>query len=570
LTVTVELSNVPGAPSGVTPDWHSIDWNQARRSVRRLQVRIVKAAKERRWRAVRSLQRLLVRSTAAKALAVRRVTDNRGKRTPGVDGIVWRTPEAKAKAVTQLGRKGYRPLPLRRVYIPKANAKKKRPLSIPVMFDRAMQALHLMALDPVAETLMEPHAYGFRVARSTADAIERCFSVLCQRTSARWILEGDIRSCFDQISHDWLIAHIPMDKGVLRKWLKVGFMEDQTLMCTHEGTPQGGIISPTLMNLTLNGLEASLRGRFPAPHRRTSKQRVYVASYADDFIITGSSKELLDGEVKPLVVRFLAERGLELSKEKTQVTPIEKGFDFLGQHIRKYDNGKLLIMPSGKSQRAFRQKVSGIIRRLRAAPQAQVISALNPVIRGWANYHRHVVSKRVFNRMDCWLWHKLWRWAVRRHPGKSKRWIRRRYFHRVGSRHWVFKSADAGSTGRAGHALIAMAATPIRRHVRLKTDANPYDPEWETYYEARFDRSMKDHRRSGLRILWRRQSGCCGVCHQKITRHSGWATHHRISISKGGADTLDNLVLLHPDCHGHLHLHDTAGSFQNRNDFGQA
>jgi RNA-directed DNA polymerase len=458
---------VAGPPCGDAPDWHAIDWQRCRRDVRRLQARLVQAVKEQRWRTVRSLQRLLVRSTAAKALAVRRVTDNRGKRTPGVDGIVWRSPGAKANAIGALGRRGYRTLPLRRLYIPKPGGKKKRPLGIPTMRDRAMQALHLMALDPVAETLLEPHACGFRPERSCADAISHCFNILSQRGSARWVLEGDIRSCFDKISHQWLVAHVPMDKGILRQWLESGYMEGQTLTFSREGTPQGGVISPTLMNLTLNGLEAALRERFPGHRRQARKHQVYLVSYADDFVITGASEMLLVHEVKPIVARFLAERGLALSTTKTQVTSIEVGFDFLGQNIRKYDNGKLLIMPSRKSQTAFRTKVKSLIRRLRTAPQAVLIRALNPVIRGWANYHRHVVSKRVFSHMDNWLWRKLWRWASRRHPRKSRRWIKRRYFHSVGLRNWVFRSVGTGATGqRVEHTLLAMADTPIRRHRR--------------------------------------------------------------------------------------------------------
>ena len=426
---------------------------------------------------VRSLQRLLVRSTAAKVLAVRRVTDNRGKRTPGVDGVVWRSSGAKAKAIGTLGRRGYQTLPLRRVYIPKSSGNKKRPLGIPTMRDRAMQALHLMALDPVAETLLEAHACGFRSERSCADAIQHCFNLLSQRGSARWVLEGDIRSCFDKISHEWLVSHVPMDKGILRKWLESGVMEGQTLTFTREGTPQGGVISPTLMNLTLNGLEAALREHFPGSRRQARKHQVYLVSYADDFIITGASATLLDNEVKPIVERFLAERGLELSTTKTQVTPIEVGFDFLGQNIRKYGNGKLLIMPSRKSQKAFRAKVSELFRSLRAAPQAVLVRALNPIIRGWANYHRHVVSKRVFGHMDHWLWRKLWRWASRRHPAKSSRWIKRRYFHSAGLRNWVFRSVDIGATGqRVEHTLLAMADTPIRRHSSASPAKGPRQP----------------------------------------------------------------------------------------------
>jgi len=487
------------------------------------------------------------------------VTDNRGKRTPGVDGIVWRTPGAKANAIGQLDRHGYRARPLRRIYIPKSGGNEKRPLGIPTMRDRAVQALHLMALDPVAETLLEPHACGFRSERSCADAISHCFNILSQRGSARWVLEGDIRSCFDKISHPWLVAHVPMDKGILRKWLESGYMEGQTLTFTREGTPQGGVISPTLMNLTLNGLEAVLREHFPGHRRQAMKHQVYLVSYADDFIITGASPTLLANEVKPIVERFLAERGLELSNSKTQVTPIEAGFDFLGQNIRKYDNGKLLIMPSRKSQKAFRTKVSRLFRRLRAAPQAVLIEALNPVIRGWANYHHHVVSKQIFSHMDHWLWNKLWRWASRRHPQKSVRWIKRRYFHSVGLRNWVFRSVDTGANGRRViHTLLAMADTPIRRHRRLNGHANPYDPDWASYFDARFGRWMMEHRRSGLRILWRRQRGDCAHCHHPITRHSGWQLRRRLSRAKGGADTLDNLALIHPDCPGPLH-HDTTG-----------
>ena len=558
LTATASKA-VVGPPCGDALDWRSIDWQRYRRDVRRLQSRLVQAVKDGRWRTVRNLQRLLVRSTAAKALAVRQVTDNRGKRTPGVDGIVWNTPGAKTNAIGELGRRGYQPRPLRRVYIPKPGSNNNRPLSIPTMRDRAMQALHQQALDPVAETLLESHACGFRQQRSTADAIAHCFNLLAQQGSARWVLEGDIRACFDKISHAWLAAHIPMDKGILRKWLSAGFMESRRFFATDEGTPQGSVISPALMNLTLNGLEATLRERFPGHRRQAMKHQVYLVSYADDFIITGASKALLEDEVKPVVERFLAERGLELSETKTKVTPIEEGFDFLGQHIRKYGNGKLLIKPSRKSQQHFRAKVSGLSQSLRGAPQSAVIHRLNPVIRGWANYHRHVVSKDVFGQMDHWLWSKLWRWASRRHPSKSRRWIKDRYFHTVGLRNWVFRSVSVDDTGQpVTHTLLAMADTPIRRHRKVHGQANPYDPAWAAYFDARFQQWMKDNRRSGLRIVWRRQQGQCARCHQAITNESGWRLRRVVSKARGGADTLDNLVLLHPECSEHLR-HDTTG-----------
>ncbi len=259
-----ELSDVDAAGAsfhGVT-DWHAIEWQKVNKNVRRLQVRIVKATQEGRWNKVKALQRLLTHSFSGKALAVRRVTENQGKNTPGVDKVTWNTPQKKINAVYSLRQKGYHPQPLRRIYIPKKNGK-KRPLGIPVMKCRAMQALYLLALDPVAETTADPNSYGFRSQRSTADAIEQCFKALGKARSPQWILEGDIKGCFDAISHDWLLAHIPMEKAILRKWLKAGYMEKYVLHPTEEGTPQGGICSPVLANMTLDGLEKVLMEHFP-------------------------------------------------------------------------------------------------------------------------------------------------------------------------------------------------------------------------------------------------------------------------------------------------------------------
>lgn len=309
--------------SATWKSWHDISWSDTYRVVARLQTRIAKAVAAGEWRTVRSLQRLLVRSTSAKALAVRRVTENRGRKTPGVDGQTWSTPETKWQAVNALGNKGYKPLPLRRIHIPKANGG-KRPLGIPTMRDRAMQALHLLALDPVAETTSDPHSYGFRRERSTADAIEQVRNILGRESSAAWVLEGDIKGCFDNISHDWLLANVCTDKSVLKKWLKAGFVEMGTLFPTHAGTPQGGIISPALANIALDGLQRELERLFSTV-RQAREAKVNLVRYADDFVITGSSSELLEKRVKPLVVQFLAQRGLVLSKEKTTVTHVQAG-----------------------------------------------------------------------------------------------------------------------------------------------------------------------------------------------------------------------------------------------------
>jgi RNA-directed DNA polymerase len=538
-----------GAVSHHAIDWHTIDWERAHRQVRRLQARIVKATQEGRWGKVKALQHLLTHSFSAKVLAVKRVTENQGKRTPGVDGELWDTPHKKGKAVQTLHQRGYRPQPLRRCYIDKENGK-QRPLGIPTMKDRAMQALYLQALAPVAETTADPNSYGFRPERSTADAIEQCFNVLARQTSATWILEGDIRGCFDHISHDWLEAHIPMDKGMLRKWLKAGFLEDAVLHPTDEGTPQGGIISPVLANLALDGLEKVLQARYGKRPAGGIAYKVHFCRYADDWIITGNSKDLLENEVKPLVIRFLKERGLELSPEKTRITSIEDGFDFLGQNVRKY-NGKLLIKPSQKSVKRFLAKVRRLIRANRHASAGQVIAILNPVIRGWSQYHQHAVSKAVFAKVDTAIFQALWRWAVRRHPNKGKRWIKQKYFKAIGTRHWVFH----GSYNGKNWFLSRAADVPIRRHIKVRGTANPYDPNCELYFEQRLGVKMANNLRGRRQLLrlWREQGGCCPVCQQRITQLTGWHNHHLIWRSRGGSDTVENRVLLHPNCHQQVH-----------------
>ncbi len=479
------------ASSGQAEHWDRIDWSRCERTVRRLQARIVKATRDGRHGRVRALQWLLTHSFSGRALAVKRVTSNAGKDTSGVDGAVWRSPEAKLRAVGTLRRRGYRPLPLRRVYIPKANGK-LRPLGIPTMRDRAMQALHLLALDPVAETTADPNSYGFRPARSTADAIEQCFKLLSRRkVSPTWVLEGDIKSCFDHISHSWMLAHIPTDRHVLRRWLAAGYLEKGKLFPTEAGTPQGGVISPVLANMTLDGLEALLLRTFPRKDlgrgRPKYNPKVHLVRYADDFVITGASRQVLEQEVRPVVERFLAERGLQLSPEKTVVTHIDEGFDFLGQHVRRF-NGKLLVTPSRKNVHAFLTKVRGLIRANRASSQADLIYALNRVLRGWVMYHRHVVATRTFRKVELVLWHLLWRWARRRHSNKNADWRLHRYWHPVGGRRWRF-AVDTGR--RIAHGvvdwltLLAVNSTWIRRHLKIRAEANPYDPAWSDYFAAR-------------------------------------------------------------------------------------
>lgn len=542
------VAQTTGAVSHNVGGWHAIDWQKAHTHVRRLQVRIVKATQEGRWNKVKSLQRLLTRSFYAKAIAVKRVTENQGKNTPGVDGEIWDTPEKKMEGIQRMQHHGYQPQPLKRIYIPKRNGK-RRPLGIPTMIDRAMQALWLLALEPVAETTADPTSFGFRPMRSCADAVGYCFNVLSKRNSAQWILEGDIKSCFDQISHEWLLEHIPMDKTILRKWLKSGYMEGQMLYDTEGGTPQGGIISPVLANMALDGLDTVLRKHFPKP-KSGYNAKVNLVRYADDFIITGASREVLENEVKPIVETFLRERGLELSKEKTHITHISDGFDFLSQNLRKY-NGKLIIKPSKRSVQDLLENVRGILKRNKQMPVGRLLLLINPVIRGWALYHRHVCSTHTFGRADQSIFEALWQWAKRRHPNKSKTWIKDKYFPPKGNRSWAFQGEDEGRL----RWLYYCTDVKIERHVPIRMGANPFDPEWETYFEKRLSRRMENKlygRRQLIRI-WKSQTGECPICEQKITAETGWHLHHIIPRVLGGPDKDHNLVLLHPNCHMQVH-----------------
>ena len=543
-----------GAVSREAAEWYAIDWPAINRNVRRLQVRIVQATKASRWGRVRALQRLLTHSYSGKVLAVRRVRENNGKKTPGVDQEIWDTPEKKTQAVHALKRRGYQSQPLRRVYIPKSDGKTMRPLGIPTMKDRAQQALYLLALAPVVETTADKNSYGFRQQRSCADAMEQCFKAL-RSANTQWILEGDIKSFFDKISHDWLLAHVPIDQVILQKWLKSGYMEKHVLHETTDGTPQGGIISPALANCALDGLERLLRKNYPAGKRLKSlggeKPCVNLVRYADDFVITSKSKELLAGEIKPLVEHFLQERGLELSPKKTVITHVEHGFDFLGQNVRRYPNGKLLIKPSKKNVKTFLEDIRRTIKAAHGMSAADLIDQLNPKIRGWANYHRHVVSKRTFRRVDLMIFSSLWRWARRRHPNKSPRWVKPKYFERRRDRDWSFFGETCDDEGRSNKVWLYYAKSiPIKRHVKVKGEANPYDPTDETYFEEREGAHMLETFRGTrtLRYLWYEQRGLCTLCNTKITRITGWRLHYGVPRAMGGSTAASNRVLLHPEC----------------------
>ena len=493
-------------------NWNSINWSKIEKNVSRLQSRIVKAEKEGRIGRVKALQIILTKSFAGKISAIKRVTENQGKNTSGVDGEIWKTPARKMKAIQQLKRRGYKAKALKRVYIPKSNGK-KRPLGIPTMRDRAMQALYQLALDPISETRADNNSFGFRRNRSTADAIERCFNVLAGKRHARWILEGDIKGCFDNISKDWLLENIPTDKKILKEWLDAGFIYNGVFNETIAGTPQGGIISPVLANMTLDGLENILMEQVSLNKANWRIQKkVNFVRYADDFIITGASREILEKEVKPLVVEFLSKRGLTLSEEKTTIVHIEKGFDFLGQNVRKYA-GKLLIKPSKKNVAAFLKKVRETIKNNAAIAAWHMISLLNPIIRGWANYHRYVVSKKVFGAVDAAIWKAIWKWAKRRHPKKNMKWVKSKYFTTEGGKDWTFFGI-AGNGKRM--TLFRAYSIPIKRHIKIKEAVNPYDPAWKEYLEKRKERmKLNNHRlktvglNNGLKVRIPAEAGLC-------------------------------------------------------------
>lgn len=341
-----------------------------------------------------------------------------------------------------------------------------------------MQALYKLALAPVAETTADGNSHGFRESRSCADAIQAGFNALNKPNSAKWILEADITGCFDNISQKWLLDNIPMDKTILRKWLKAGYVENGITYPSKKGTPQGGIISPTLANMTLDGLEEVVRNAVPR------RNRVNFIRYADDFIITGKSKLLLEEKIKPTVIKFLAERGLTLSEEKTKFTHIKDGFTFLGQTFRKRGK-KLHIKPSKEGVLALIQKLGTMITKHVSAPMPALIKKLNQLLRGWANYHRHVVAAEAFSRIDTYVFEQLWRMVRRRHQNKSKGWLFKKYWTASGQKHIFAVKAKTKKKVEKIYQVVRICSIGIRRFIKIKAAANPYLPEFAKYFWER-------------------------------------------------------------------------------------
>ena len=523
--------------------WKTIDWKKAEQEVNRLQVRIVKATQEKKWNTVKRLQYLLTHSFYAKALAVRRVTTNKGKKTAGVDGEIWSTPAMKMRAVMSLTDKGYKAKPLRRVYIEKKDKKKKRPLGIPTMYDRAMQALYALALEPVAETTADTKSFGFRKGRCCQDACEYIFTALSRKVSPEWVLEGDIKGCFDNISHEWLVENIPMDKSILKQFLKAGFIFKGELFPTEDGTPQGGVISPILANMALDGMQKVLSDRFhtnrlgKVDYRFKNAHKVNLVRYADDFVVTAATEEIAL-EAKELIKDFLKTRGLELSDEKTVVTHINDGFDMLGWTFRKF-KGKLIVKPSKKSIQAIVRNLSDtILKRGKAWNQDVLIMKLNQQIRGWTNYHQSVCAAEAFAHLDYILYELLWRWAKRRHPKKGQWWISTRYWHRRGNRNWVF-ATDTKELIRVDH-------TPIVRHTKVREAANPF-LDTEYFKQRKFNQGMK--KLSGrFKLIWKNQDGCCYHCGMPLDISDEREIFFKVPKSCGGKEEVANMAYVHADC----------------------
>lgn len=499
---------------------------------------------------VKRLSYLLTHSFYAKLLAVRRVTQNKGRKTAGVDGILWNTTDIKIKAAISLTDRKYKAKPLKRVYIEKYGKKEKRPLGIPTMYDRAMQALYTLALDPYAEATADTKSFGFRKFRSAKHSCAMIFPLLAKKASPQWILEGDIKGCFDNISHEWLLEHVPMDKSILKQFLNAGYVFNHNLFQTVTGTPQGGIISPILANITLDGIEELLNTKYHVSKtghycsKIAAKSQIYLVRYCDDFIVTSRTREFAE-EVKIQIEDFLKERGLELSKEKTKITHIKEGFDFLGWNFRKYRNEKLLIKPSKKSIQKVIDKIGNIIDIGKTWTQKQLIKHINSITIGWANYHKGVVSKEIFNGIDSKMWFMLWDWAKRRHPQKARKWIASKYWHAIDTRKWVFSTEDDLRLSR-------LAEKKIIRTTPIKLDKNPYidNDYWQKYKFQDGSRNL-----TGMfKKIWEKQRGVCPFCNQ-IIDISKYAEERPVHHIDGNRDNqkLSNLVYTHIHCHQQIH-----------------
>jgi RNA-directed DNA polymerase len=540
-------------------DWSAIDWRKADRIVRNLRQRIFRAAQANNRRRVRSLQKLMLRSYSNILMSIRRVTQvNAGKYTPGVDKLVVKTPAARGKLVDQLVTcQPWRVKPVRRVYIPKhTDSSKLRPLGIPTVMDRCLQARIKNALEPYWEAQFEGSSYGFRPGRSCHDAIAKIYSLARPNKRKKWIVDADIKGAFDNIDHQFLLqtlGDVP-GKELIRQWLKAGWMEDGAFHATSCGTPQGGVISPLLLNVALHGLEAALGVQYNS--QGEIKGRRAVVRYADDLVVFCESQEDALFVKDQLLPEWLAKRGLTLSPEKTRIVHLTEGFDFLGFNVKHYRSPqttrsgyKLLIKPSKRSVTAKRKELRDIWLRLKGHNVRAVLDLLNPIIRGWANYFRTVVSSEVFHKLDSWMHRRARQYARHTHPTKSRYWQQQRYWGKLNpdrEDHWVF--GDKGS----GRYLLKFSWFKIVRHILVRGTASPDDPSLREYWWERRKVNIYHLSPSDVELAMN-QDWICRLCGMNLINGEELHRHHIEPRGKGGTDSYSNRELVHLYCHQQWH-----------------
>jgi RNA-directed DNA polymerase len=545
-----------GTARQTATDWNAIDWHKAERFVRNLRQRIFRATQAGDWKRVRSFQKLMLRSQANRELSVRRVTQiNQGKNTPGVDKVVVKTPATRGEVVDWLAiYQTWKAQPTRRVYIPKANGK-QRPLGIPVVLDRCLQAMVKNALEPSWEARFEGCSYGFRPGRSCHDAIAKIYGLARPHTNKKWVLDADIKGAFDNIDHNALLEAIGAVPGkeLIKQWLKAGYVDKKVFHEPTSGTPQGGVISPLLANIALHGMEEAL-GVKHGWHNVIRSKRALVR-YAGDFVVFCESQE--DAEAaKQTLATWLGERGLVLSPEKTKIVHLTEGFNFLGFNVRLYrapktsrHGYKLLIKPSEPSVKKMRDKLRGRWHRLQGSNASALTKELNPLIRGWANYFRIGVAKETFRSLDDWMFHRAVRYARRTHSNKPWKWIKTRYWGKLNPKRndfWVF-----GDKAKETY-LLKFSWFKIERHVLVKGNASPDDPTLQGYWQERQKAKVKDLMPNQQKLA-KDQDYVCRVCGTSLFNGEELHEHHIQPKSKGGKHNRENRTLVHLYCHQHIH-----------------
>lgn len=534
--------------------WHQIDWKAVNAEVTNLRERIFVASEENDLRKVGNLQKLMMRSTANKLQAIRRVTQtNKGKNTPGTDGEIITTPEERWELLQWLSDyniKDWTPPPTRRVEIPKKNGK-MRPLGIPTIRDKIIQAMVKNALEPFWEARFEESSYGFRPGRSTHDAMGAIFIYAKGDVKRDWIVDADIKGAFDNIDHEFLMKTIGNFPGreLIRKWLEAGVMINFGFEPTPTGTPQGGIISPLLANIALHGMEEAFRA-FRIPNSKTSQHfiRNKVVRYADDFVILTGTKEQAESELE-VAELWLAERGLKLNTEKTAIRNIYDGFDFLGFNFQKVKNVRqangisLYIRPPKEAIDKYKAKIRAEINTGRSPEQ--IIRKLNPFIRGWSLYYRGAISKAIYGKLDHFTWQRTYLYATKRHHNKGRQWIVRQYFDMSSTNKWRF-------FGKGNDDMIFLRRlndTPTKRHIKVAGTNSPDNPTLHEYWEKRMTNA--DKYRSVKGALWRKQKGICVMCNDWLDNGEELDLHH-VDRNRSN-NTLGNLQLLHEGCHHKTH-----------------